>query len=77
MHKLLVIRFYFDYMLCMFQTVLVHLQKQPFVSVMSCLVFGCRVVIGRSPSYNNPAARRTGLYQIRHKDYERLLLKMD
>ena len=39
MHKILVIRLYFQYTLYMFLTVLVHFQEQPFISCTSHLVY--------------------------------------
>ena len=56
MHKILVIRLYFQYMLYMFLTVLVHLQEQPFYKLY--VVFGICGYVWRMSCYCHTTARR-------------------
>jgi hypothetical protein len=67
MHKILVIRLYFQYMLYMFRTVLVHLQEQTFYKLYVTFgicryhTSGCCVAIA---TQQPDVSAYTGIYQM-------------
>ena len=68
MHKILVIRIYFQYTLYMFRTVLVHLQEQSFYKLY--VVFGICGYDWLLHGYSHTTARRIGTYQMRCTAYK-------